>query len=307
MNKAEHITVLLQEAVEALQIDPDGCYFDGTFGRGGHSRAILAKLGERGQLYATDRDPRAAATAAAITDTRFHFRRGEFSRFTKHFPELGAASLDGILLDLGVSSPQLDEAERGFSFSREGELDMRMDPDTKLTAKWFVNHADYGELVNVIACLGEERFAKPIAKHIIKARSAKMITTTTQLAAIVSRAIPARFHTPGRHPATRTFQAIRMYVNREMDELKMVLEQAYSVLKPGGRLVVIAFHSLEDNTVKQFVADKAGQELPPEIPVSDSALFKKVKLTGRPIRPSAEEIERNPRSRSAMMRVVEKL
>ncbi|PID64785.1 MAG: 16S rRNA (cytosine(1402)-N(4))-methyltransferase, partial [Gammaproteobacteria bacterium] len=198
MNKAEHITVLLQEAVEALQIDPDGCYFDGTFGRGGHSRAILAKLGEHGQLYATDRDPRAATTAAAITDARFHFRRGKFSRFTEYFPELGAASVDGILLDLGVSSPQLDEAERGFSFSREGELDMRMDPDTKLTAKWFVNHADYGELVNVIACLGEERFAKPIAKHMIKARSAKMITTTTQLAAIVSRAIPARFHAPGR-------------------------------------------------------------------------------------------------------------
>lgn len=307
MSEPEHITVLLQEAVEALQIQPNGQYLDGTFGRGGHSRAILAQLGESGRLYATDRDPRAAQTASDIHDARFIFRRGEFSRFNEHFSELGKNSLDGILLDLGVSSPQLDEAQRGFSFMREGELDMRMDPDTKLTAKAFVNEADYGELVNVIACLGEERFAKPIAKHIIKARSVEMIITTTQLADVVSRAVPARFHVPGRHPATRTFQAIRIHVNREIDELKMILDKAYPVLKSGGRLVIISFHSLEDDAVKQFVKGLAGQELPPEIPVSDSSLFNKVKLIGRPTRPSTEEIERNPRSRSSIMRVVEKL
>lgn len=304
---SQHITVLLSEAVEALQIQADGRYFDGTFGRGGHSRAILNVLGQGGRLYATDRDPRAAETAALIADSRFVFRRGEFSRFNELFPELGENSLDGILLDLGVSSPQLDEAERGFSFQREGELDMRMDPDTKLTAKWFVNNAEYGELVNVIACLGEERFAKPIAKHIIKARSADTIITTTQLANIVSRAVPARFHVPGRHPATRTFQAIRIHVNSEMEELKTVLEKAYPILKPGARLVIISFHSLEDDAVKQFVKGLAGQELPPEIPVVDSALYKKIKLIGRPTRPSVEEIERNPRSRSSIMRVVEKI
>ncbi len=302
----EHLSVLLNESIEALNINPNGCYFDGTFGRGGHSRAILQQLGASGQLYATDRDPQAAEVAAAIADSRFAFARGEFSHFVDYFPELGKESLDGILLDLGVSSPQLDDAERGFSFSREGELDMRMNPDTKLTAKQFVNSADYSELVNVIACLGEERFAKPIAKHIIRRRSAEMIKTTTQLADIVSGAVPARFHVPGRHPATRTFQAIRIHVNRELDELQDVLNKAYSVLKRGGRLVVISFHSLEDNRVKRYVKSMAGDELPPEIPVSDTAMFKKMKLLGRPIRPSEAEIVSNPRARSSLMRVIEK-
>ncbi len=302
----EHLSVLLNESINALNICPNGHYFDGTFGRGGHSRAILAKLGQSGRLYATDRDPSAAEVAKMIADPRFVFARGEFSHFTSYFPELGDKSLDGILLDLGVSSPQLDDAERGFSFSREGELDMRMNPDTKLTAKQFVNSADYGELVNVIACLGEERFAKPIAKHIIRKRSTETIKTTTQLADIVSDAIPARFHVPGRHPATRTFQAIRIHVNRELDELQDVLNKAYSVLKKGGRLVVISFHSLEDNRVKRYVKSMAGDELPPEIPVSDTAMFKKMKLLGRPIRPSEAEIASNPRSRSSLMRVIEK-
>lgn len=306
MNTQEHISVLLNESVEALNIKPDGHYYDGTFGRGGHSRAILEKLGDNGRLYATDRDPRAAEVAEAIDDPRFHFARGEFSQFTDYFPELGKNSLDGILLDLGVSSPQLDDASRGFSFRQEAELDMRMNPDNKLTAKAFVNHADYGELVNVIACLGEERFAKPIAKQIIKQRALDPIETTTQLASLVSSAIPARFHTPGRHPATRTFQAIRIYVNREIDELQIILEKAYPVLKSGARLVAISFHSLEDNTVKQFVKGKT-ETLPPEIPVPDASLFNKVKLIGRPTRPSEKEIERNPRSRSSIMRVMEKL
>lgn len=303
----EHISVLLRESVEALKIKPDGHYFDGTFGRGGHSRAILDCLNEQGRLYATDRDPRAAEVADAISDKRFIFRRGEFSRLTENFPELGNNSLDGILLDLGVSSPQLDDAERGFSFTRDGELDMRMNPDTGLTAKEFVNNAEYGELANVIARMGEERFVKPIAKAIVKARLTQPITTTKQLAEIVSGAVPARFHVPGRHPATRTFQAIRMHVNRELDELQTVLEKAYPILKSQGRLVVIAFHSLEDSAVKRFVKKMAGQDIPPEVPIADSALFQKVKLIGRPVRPSEEEIANNPRSRSSLMRVVEKL
>ncbi len=303
----QHITVLLHEAVEALQIQPNGWYLDATFGRGGHSRAILQQLGDGGRLYATDCDPRAADAAQAIKDKRFIFKRGEFSRFNELFPLLSKDSLDGILLDLGVSSPQLDEAERGFSFTRDGELDMRMNPDTVLTAKAFVNNADYGELVNVIKCMGEERFAKPIAKKIIKTRITQSITTTKQLAEIVKSAIPARFHIPGRHPATRTFQAIRIRVNNELNELENILAKAYLSLKKGGRLVVISFHSLEDGAVKQFVKAMAGQEIPPEVPIADSALFKKVKLIGRPIRPGSEEVANNPRSRSALMRVVEKL
>ncbi len=303
----KHIPVLLNESLEALKITPSGHYFDGTFGRGGHSRAILERLSSDGRLYATDRDPRAAQEAETITNANFFFRRGEFSNFVENFPEIEDESLDGILLDLGVSSPQLDEASRGFSFMRDGDLDMRMNPESGLTAKQFVNEAEYGEIANVIARMGEERFAKQIARKIIKMRSQETITTTKQLAEIVAGAVPARFHVPGRHPATRTFQAIRMYVNRELDELELVLEKAYPKLKQGGRLVVISFHSLEDNYVKRFVKSLAGQELPPEVPVADSAMFKKVKLIGRPIRPSEAEIEVNPRSRSSLMRVVEKL
>ncbi|PIE45656.1 MAG: 16S rRNA (cytosine(1402)-N(4))-methyltransferase [Gammaproteobacteria bacterium] len=304
---SEHLSVLLTESVEALQIKSAGCYFDATFGRGGHSRAILERLGEKGRLFATDRDPRAAEVANRWKDPRFCFRRGEFSRFLSNFPELQEESLDGILLDLGVSSPQFDDASRGFSFMREGELDMRMNPTTGLTAKEFVNSAEYGKLANVIACMGEERFAKQIAKKIIKARGSQLITTTKQLAEIVSSAIPARFHVPGRHPATRTFQAIRIYVNRELEELQTILQSVYPVLKSGARLVVISFHSLEDDVVKQFVKSMAGQELPPEIPVADNSIYKKVKLIGRPVRPGEREISNNPRSRSSIMRVVEKI
>ncbi len=310
----EHIPVLLNEALEALNIRPSGYYFDGTFGRGGHSRAILEKLSDEGRLYATDRDPRAAEEAKTIMNKNFFFRQGDFSHFIENFPEIENESLDGVLLDLGVSSPQLDDASRGFSFTRDGELDMRMNPEKGLTAKQFVNEAEYGEIANVIARMGEERFAKQIAKKIIKARSLETITssletitTTKQLAEIVASAVPVRFHVPGRHPATRTFQAIRMYVNRELDELETVLEKAYPKLKHGARLVVISFHSLEDNYIKRFVKKLAGQELPPEVPVADSTMFKKVKFIGRPVRPSEGEIAANPRSRSSLMRVVEKL
>lgn len=302
-----HIPVLLNEVLEALNIRPSGHYFDGTFGRGGHSRAILEKLSDTGRLYATDRDPRAAEEAKRIVNKNFFFRQGDFSHFVENFPEIENESLDGVLLDLGVSSPQLDDASRGFSFMRDGELDMRMNPEKGLTAKQFVNEAEYSEIANVIARMGEERFAKQIAKKIIKARSLETITTTKQLAEIVASAVPVRFQVPGRHPATRTFQAIRMYVNRELDELEAVLEKAYPKLKHGARLVVISFHSLEDNYIKRFVKKLAGQELPPEVPVADSTMFKKVKFVGRPVRPSEGEIAANPRSRSSLMRVVEKL
>ncbi len=303
----QHISVLLNESLEALNIKSNGRYFDGTFGRGGHSKAILQALGERGCLFATDRDPRAAEAASHIDDERFVFRRGEFSRLTENFPEIQPNSLDGILLDLGVSSPQLDEAERGFSFTHDGELDMRMNPDVGITAKEFVNNAEFSEIANVISRMGEERFAKQIARKIDKVRQIETIATTKQLAEIVKSAVPARFHVPGRHPATRTFQAIRIHVNRELDELKTVLDKAYPLLKPQGRLVVISFHSLEDNYVKRFVKSLAGQEVPPEVPIMDSEAMKKVKLIGRPVRPSEREIASNPRSRSSLMRIIEKL
>ncbi|MGY0399442.1 MAG: 16S rRNA (cytosine(1402)-N(4))-methyltransferase RsmH [Ostreibacterium sp.] len=306
-NAKKHIPVLLQESIEALHIRLDGHYFDGTFGCGGHSGEILNHLGSQGRLYATDRDPSAAKVAVAMDDERFFFKKGEFSRFAENFPMLQKNSLDGVLLDLGVSSPQLDEAERGFSFARDGELDMRMNPETGLTAKEFVNTAKYGDLVNVIARMGEERFAKQIAKKIVNRRLCHSITTTKQLAEIVKGAIPVRFHLPGRHPATRTFQAIRLFVNNELDELQTVLEKVYPILKQHGRLVVISFHSLEDSYVKKFVKSMAGQELPPEVPITDSAILKKVKLIGRPMRPSEAEVASNPRSRSSLMRVVEKL
>ncbi|MBS9778252.1 MAG: 16S rRNA (cytosine(1402)-N(4))-methyltransferase RsmH [Gammaproteobacteria bacterium] len=303
----KHISVLLEESIDALNIKPNGLYFDGTFGRGGHSKAILQALGEGGCLFATDRDPKAAETAVTVVDKRFVFRRGEFSCLDKNFPEISPNSLDGILLDLGVSSPQLDEAERGFSFTHDGELDMRMNPEAGLTAKDFVNNAEFSEIANVIARMGEERFAKQIARKIEKVRQTEMIATTNQLAEIVKSAVPARFHVPGRHPATRTFQAIRIHVNRELDELQVVLEKAYRLLKPKGRLVVISFHSLEDNYVKRFVKSLAGQDVPPEVPIMDSAAMKKVKLIGRPVRPSAFEVSNNPRSRSSLMRIIEKL
>ncbi len=302
-----HQSVLFEESLSALQLTSDGCYLDGTFGRGGHSRGILDALGEGGKLYATDRDPSAAIEAEKIKDVRFIFGQGRFSQFDELFPLLGAESLDGVLLDLGVSSPQLDQAERGFSFMRDGELDMRMDPTTGFTAKEFVNNAEYGELANVIARLGEERFAKKIAREIIKARSQDTITTTTNLAEIVKRAVPVRFHVEGRHPATRTFQAIRIHVNNELGELEVFLQKVFPVLKRGGRIVVISFHSLEDKVAKQFVKKLSSDEFPPEIPVKDVSVFKKLKLIGRPTRPSEEEIEENPRARSSIMRVMEKL
>ena len=301
-----HVSVLLRESMEALAIKPNGCYFDGTFGRGGHSREILKALGTDGKLYATDRDPCATKVALALEDSRFSFKRGVFSRISDYFPQLGQASLDGVLLDLGVSSPQLDNADRGFSFTRDGVLDMRMDPESGMTAKDFINKARVSEIKNVIARMGEERFAKQIANQIAKARNSQTIETTKELAEIVKKAVPARFHTPGRHPATRTFQAIRIFINQELDELQNVLKRTYPMLKPKGRLVVISFHSLEDEFVKKFVKKNAKQDLPPELPILDSALFEKVQLIGRPIRPSEAEVASNPRSRSSLMRVVEK-
>ncbi len=303
----QHIPVLLDESILALNIKKNGHYFDGTFGRGGHSKKILSNLGENGLLFATDQDPSAITAARSIDDSRFIFRKGKFSDFMMTFPEIENNSLDGILLDLGVSSVQLDKAERGFSFMREGELDMRMNPEKGVTAKEFVNSAEYSKLVNVIAKYGEERFAKRIANKIIETRLIHEITTTTMLAEIVKLAVPVKFHIPGRHPATRTFQAIRIYVNNELGELEQVLKRAYKALKKNGRLIIISFHSLEDNLVKKFVKEKSNNNFPKEIPITDLSVLKKVLFIGRPIRPQEEEININKRARSSIMRVVEKL
>ncbi len=303
----EHIPVLLKESIDALKIKEDGRYFDGTFGRGGHSKEILKNLGDAGVLFATDQDPSAVASAKKISDSRFFFGKGRFSEFLEIFPEIENNSLDGILLDLGVSSVQLDEAERGFSFMREGELDMRMNPEIGITAKEFVNTAEFGKLVNVIASYGEERFAKRIANRIIKERLNCEITTTTMLAEIVKLAVPAKFHIVGRHPATRTFQAIRIYVNNELGELEQVLINAFKALKKNGRLVIISFHSLEDSLVKKFVKKKTNTDFPKEIPITDLSILKEMSFVGRPIRPQEKEINNNNRARSSIMRIVEKL
>lgn len=304
--KTMHISVLLNEAVTGLVTSPAGYYLDATFGRGGHSRAILEKLDANGQLYATDQDPSAAAVAKQIQDPRFHFARGRFSHFLQLFPHLSAQSLDGVLLDLGVSSPQLDEAERGFSFSRNGVLDMRMNPESGQSAKAFIAKVNERTLSDIIYRYGEERFAKAIAKAIIKARNQAPIETTQALADIVKNAVPAHAKNQARHPATRTFQAIRIHVNEEIKELEDVLAAAFIALKPNGRLVVIAFHSLEDDVVKRFIKQHSGSNIPPEIPVFDSQQFKQLRQIGKPIRASASEIHNNPRARSAILRVIEK-
>jgi 16S rRNA (cytosine1402-N4)-methyltransferase len=305
---AEHIPVLLNEAVDSLAIKPDGIYVDGTFGRGGHSRAILAQL-ETGRLLGLDRDPRAiqVANELASEDDRFSIERTNFSDIGEAvYGRLWQGRVDGILLDIGVSSPQLDEAERGFSFQQDGPLDMRMDPDSGISAAEWLAEAEMDEIADVIKTLGEERYGKRIARAIVETREHTPITTTRQLAQLVDQASPSR--EKHKHPATRTFQAIRIHINNELEELKQALEQALDVLAVGGRLAVISFHSLEDRIVKRFFKDQArGDDLPPDFPVTADQLNPKVKLIGKAIKASEEELARNPRARSAVLRVVEKL
>ena len=304
-----HRTVLLHEAVEVLNIKKDGCYVDGTFGRGGHSREILKKLGSHGCLLGIDKDSQAVAEGVKLaqTDNRFHIQQGSFLQIIDLLHNAGLdRKVDGLLLDLGVSSPQLDDSRRGFSFLNDGPLDMRMDTGSGLTAAEWLNSAEEGEIAEVLSKFGEERFSRRIARAIVEQRDAVGFHSTRQLADVISRAIPR--HEKHKHPATRSFQAIRIFINSELEELERVLEVALSVLTKGGRLVVISFHSLEDRIVKRFMRKQAeGERLPPGVPVQFEQVNARLKLVGKAIFPSQQEIDENPRSRSAVMRVAEVL
>lgn len=301
-----HATVLLNEAVEALQVKADGVYVDCTFGRGGHSRRILEKLGERGRLIALDKDPAAVAAGRAISDARFRLEHSGFEHLGDVLRKLGVEQVDGVLLDLGVSSPQLDDEQRGFSFRFDAPLDMRMDTGSGQTAAEWLATAEEGELAEVIRDYGEERFARQIARAIVAARQERAILTTKQLGDIVAHSVRTR--EPGKNPATRTFQAIRIHINRELEELESVLPQCVDHLKEGGRMAVISFHSLEDRMVKHFMRDMAqGDKLPKNVPIRAADVPQgKLRLIGRAIYASAQEVAANPRARSAVLRVAER-
>ncbi|CAG1004027.1 Ribosomal RNA small subunit methyltransferase H [Rhodocyclaceae bacterium] len=303
---AAHVSVLLREAVEALAVRPEGCYVDGTFGRGGHSREILARLGERGRLVALDRDPEAIAAGAAIRDGRLTLVHAPFGRLAEVLDRVGVAKADGILLDLGVSSPQLDTPERGMSFRFDAPLDMRMDTTQGETAADFLARADQREIERVVRDYGEERFAHAIAKAVVAARCEYRISTTGQLAALVEKAVRTR--EPGQHPATRSFQALRIHVNRELEELSLVLPQCMERLASGGRLAVISFHSLEDRIVKRFMREQSEPpKLPARLPVRAADLpAPGLRRVGKPIFPADAEVAANPRARSAVLRVAER-
>ena len=308
----EHVPVLLREAVAALAIRPDGVYVDATFGRGGHARAILARLGADGRLVAVDRDADAERAAAGVVDARFVFRRAWFSELPAVLDALGIARVDGVLLDLGVSSPQLDTPERGFTYRHDGPLDMRMDTSRGETAAQFVARADVGELTEVIREYGEERFARAVATAIAKARERAPIVTTRELARVVAQAVGARTRGDWRQdPAARTFQALRIAVNRELAEIRDALPRLAARLAGGGRLAVISFHSLEDRLVKRFFAFASkpygGDPALARLPIAEASLPRApLALVGRAIKPSATEIAANPRARSAVLRVAER-
>lgn len=306
----EHRPVLFDEVLDSLQIRADGIYLDGTFGRGGHSAGILGQLGEDGHLLATDKDPQAIATAAQRfgSDGRFEIVRGSFTMLAEEAEKRGwHGKVDGILLDLGVSSPQLDDASRGFSFMNDGPLDMRMDPDSGISASEWLASAKESEIAEVLKEYGEERFAKRIARAIVKTCEEQgAITTTAQLAKVVAEANPKWER--DKNPATRSFQAIRIYINRELDDLDAFLEKALELLAPGGRLAIISFHSLEDRRVKQFIRKQAkGDDFPPDLPVMESQLKRRLKPIGKAVRASRAELAENPRARSAVLRVAEKV
>ena len=302
-----HQTVLLREAVDALTIKPAGVYVDGTFGRGGHSRAILEQLGPNGRLIAFDRDPQAIAAAQSMNDSRLTIVHRAFGDLTPVLAEVGVSAVDGVLLDVGVSSPQIDDGERGFSFRFDAPLDMRMDTTQGETAAEFLATAGIKDITEVIRSYGEERFAFQIAKKIVATRSERPLTTTGQLAALVRETVRTR--EPGQDAATRTFQALRIHVNQELEQLALVLPQALDVLQPGGRLVVISFHSLEDRIVKRFMRDEASVDrLPKNLPLRSVDLPQPhLRLVGKPVKAGDEEVAGNPRARSAVMRVAEKL
>lgn len=306
----EHISVLMDETIDALAIQPDGIYVDGTFGRGGHSGQILARLNEAGRLQAIDQDPQAIKAAEKFAnDSRFAIAHTRFSNIYEVAKEndlLG--KVDGILLDIGVSSPQLDDADRGFSFMKDGPLDMRMDPTRGRSAAQWLAEAELEDITHVIKTYGEEKFGRRIAHKVLEVREHTPITTTKQLADLVDEAVPVK--DKFKHPATRTFQAIRIYINSELEEIQTALQASIDVLKPGGRLVVISFHSLEDRIVKQFIKKQSkGAALPRGLPLTDAQINKNLtlKAVGKAIKPSKDEVERNPRSRSSVLRIAQRL
>ncbi|MBN8762850.1 MAG: 16S rRNA (cytosine(1402)-N(4))-methyltransferase [Thiobacillus sp. 63-78] len=307
MREPAHVPVLAQEAVAALAIRPEGVYVDATFGRGGHSRLILAQLGARGRLVALDRDPDAIDVGRTLKDARLTLVQSTFSRLGAVLDELGVVQANGILLDIGVSSPQLDDATRGFSFRFDAPLDMRMDPGSGLSAADWLATADEKEISEVIRTYGEERFAKSIARAIVAVRQKEAVRSTGQLANLIAATVKRR--EPGQHPATRSFQAIRIYLNRELEELSNVLPQCVDRLHPGGRLAVISFHSLEDRIVKRFMRDESeGEQAPRRLPIP-AAMLKpgRLRRVGRAQRASDAEVAANPRARSAVLRVAERV
>ncbi len=301
----KHTSVLLDEAVNGLNIRPDGIYIDGTFGRGGHSRLILSQLGPEGRLLAIDRDPQAIEAAKAIDDPRFSIVHGPFSDLAQYVHERElAGKIDGVLLDLGVSSPQLDDPERGFSFMRDGPLDMRMDPSRGYSAAEWLMKAEADDIAWVLKTFGEERFAKRIARAIVDRNREQPMTRTKELADLIANASP--FREKHQHPATRSFQAIRIYINSELEEIERALDGAHEVLAPDGRLSVISFHSLEDRIVKRFIRQHSrGPQVPAGIPMTEAQLQS---LGGRTLKslgkmmPSEAEVAENPRARSSVLR-----
>jgi 16S rRNA (cytosine1402-N4)-methyltransferase len=305
----EHYSVLLDESMNALNIQQDGYYIDGTFGRGGHASVILKNLKEQGNLLVVDKDPDAIKYAENLFqgDKRVAIKHGSFKSLKNYTDEIGwTGKVNGVLLDLGVSSPQLDNAERGFSFKADGLLDMRMDTTTGLSAAQWLEKASEQEIAKVLKDFGEERFAKRIARAIVTEREIKAITTTARLSKIVAEANP-RWE-KGKDPATRSFQAIRIFINNELGDLELILDSILELLAPKGRLVIISFHSLEDRIVKRFFKKQAkGDNFPKGLPVMVSQLNPDVKIIGKAIKASKQELEKNIRSRSAVMRVAEKL
>jgi 16S rRNA (cytosine1402-N4)-methyltransferase len=305
----DHVPVLFDEALRALSISASGRYVDGTFGRGGHSGAILEQLGPDGRLLAIDKDPQAIAYAEKNFggDKRFSIKHGSFAMLGQLAQQSGVAGeVNGLLLDLGISSPQVDDSERGFSFLRDGPLDMRMDTSSGISAAKWLAVADSRDIARVLKEYGDERFAKRIATAIVDARQEQPIVTTGQLAAIIEQACPTRERE--KHPATRSFQAIRIYINSELDDLRLCLDQSLDVLAPGGRLAVISFHSLEDRIVKRFIRDcERGNDFPAGLPVTQEQLQQKMKAVGKAIYPSAGEVASNTRARSAVLRVAERV
>lgn len=307
MSSLAHVPVLAREVLEALAIQPDGRYLDGTFGRGGHSRLILEELGPEGRLLALDQDPAAIAAGQEVKDPRFTLIHARFSEIGETLAVQGWSKVDGILLDIGVSSPQLDEAERGFSFRLDGALDMRMNPQQGMSAAEWLAEAEEKDIEEVVRNYGEERFARQIARTIAQVRKTTPVRTTGQLAQIVAGAVRSR--EPGQHPATRTFQALRIYLNRELEELMAALPVCVESLRPGGRLAVISFHSLEDRIVKRFMREEAaGEQAPARLPVRAADLKPgRLRLVGRAVHASPEEVASNPRARSAVLRVAERV